>query len=358
MAQRRFASLPNNPVRIEKRVGTDLPVIAGVAAPFYKPGDPGTEYQLYEDLTERIMPGCFDRALKEDDCRGLFNHNVDFILGRCSAGTMKLSVDKVGLRYEIQVPDTQAGRDVLTSIRRGDVTGSSFSFLPHEEKGMVHFKEGDRYVRELHSVKLFDCGPVSYPAYSGSTTGVRALDGLAECRQELEAWRRTRPDTTDLDWLARNFAQMNADLFGGRLTLPRFEVVKTSGESGDLLGSYRRGSHTITIDPDLLSGRHPCFGRREFTRQGQGRYALDILLHEMVHAATPAASDEHGPAFIAECERVGGLLGGMRSVPVTADNARIWPEAQRKKSYYRERAITYQMAMARACEVELMILTG
>jgi HK97 family phage prohead protease len=196
--QRRFLSLADHPVKVEQRVGTEPPYLVGYAAPFYQRGNAGTEYQLYDDLVERIMPGCFDRALKEDDCRALFNHNVDFILGRASAGTMKLSVDKVGLRYEVQMPDTQTARDVMESIRRGDVTGSSFSFIPHEQKGMVHFKEGDRYVRELHSVRLFDVGPVTFPAYSGSTTGVRALDDPAEARKELEAWLQAESLTVQL----------------------------------------------------------------------------------------------------------------------------------------------------------------
>lgn len=185
--QRRFLALPSAPVRVEDR-GTDPPVVVGYAAPFYNAVDPTTEYQLAENLSERIMPGCFDRACREDDVRALFNHNVDFIMGRTASGTLKLSVDKVGLRYEIQPPDTQAARDVMASIRRGDVNGSSFAFIPHEEKGTVHFKEGERYIRELHSVQLFDVGPVVYPAYKATTSGVRALEGDDEAQKELNAW--------------------------------------------------------------------------------------------------------------------------------------------------------------------------
>jgi HK97 family phage prohead protease len=188
--QRRFLSLPGKPVRIEQR-GTDPPVIVGYAAPFWRQGDPGTEYRLYDDLVERIMPGCFDRACREDDVRALFNHNVDFVHGRLGAGTLALSVDSVGLRYEIKTPETHAARDVLESIRRGDVTGSSFSFIPHEN-GMKHSKEGARYVRELHSVQVFDVGPVTFPAYTGSSTGVRALEDPAEARRDLENWLTTK----------------------------------------------------------------------------------------------------------------------------------------------------------------------
>ncbi|WP_134736933.1 HK97 family phage prohead protease, partial [Escherichia coli] len=54
---------------------------------------------------EIIKPGAFDDVLN-DDVRGLFNHDPNFILGRSSAGTLSLSVDERGLRYDIVAPDT------------------------------------------------------------------------------------------------------------------------------------------------------------------------------------------------------------------------------------------------------------
>ncbi|KAA6031356.1 HK97 family phage prohead protease, partial [Pantoea sp. F_11] len=49
---------------------------------------------------EIIKPGAFDNVLG-DDVRALFNHDPNFILGRSAAGTLALSVDDKGLRYEI-----------------------------------------------------------------------------------------------------------------------------------------------------------------------------------------------------------------------------------------------------------------
>jgi phage head maturation protease len=72
------------------------------------------------------------------------------------------------------------------------VTGSSFSFIPHPEKGVVNVKEGNIYVRELHSVQLFDVGPVTFPAYQGSTTGVRALGDPQKAGRATSRSLRTR----------------------------------------------------------------------------------------------------------------------------------------------------------------------
>jgi HK97 family phage prohead protease len=71
--------------------------IAGYAAVFYNERDPGTEYQIAASVRERISPTAFDQTLKsKDDVVAAFNHNTDFLLGRRSNGTLRLSVDKVG----------------------------------------------------------------------------------------------------------------------------------------------------------------------------------------------------------------------------------------------------------------------
>ena len=91
-----------------------LPDVIGYAAVYYD-GTPGTEYKLWDGFIERIAPGAFDRALKEDDVRCFFNHDPNWVLGSTGAEppTLQLSSDIVGLRYQVQPPPTQAGRDVV-----------------------------------------------------------------------------------------------------------------------------------------------------------------------------------------------------------------------------------------------------
>jgi HK97 family phage prohead protease len=177
---------PNGRLRVERRAD-GKPVIVGYAACFHRQGDPGTEYNLYDDVVERILPGCFDRAIREkQDVRGCYNHDANAILGRTRAGTMRLSVDSTGLRYEIDPPDTQTARDLMESIKRGDVTGSSFAFQP-APGGVKTSRIGDVMVRELADVDLFDVGPVVYPAYAATSAALRAAAQRAALPRRVRA---------------------------------------------------------------------------------------------------------------------------------------------------------------------------
>lgn len=179
------------PIGVQSRAD-GKPVISGYAAVFYNANDPGTEYRMYSDMVERIMPGAFDKTLREDDIRGMFNHNDNYILGRVKAGTMRLSVDSRGLKYEIDPPDAQYARDVMESIRRGDITGSSFLFKPVTN---TYCEVEGNYIIERNEVKLYEVGPQPFPAYESTEAGVRSAADQAAVRRELEEWVKSRKGT-------------------------------------------------------------------------------------------------------------------------------------------------------------------
>jgi len=150
----------------------------GYSAVFYRADVDGTQFKLWDNVYERIMPGAFDEIAK-DDVRALFNHNASFILGRNVSGTLKLDVDDVGLRYDITLPDTQTARDLIEVVNRGDVSGSSFAFIAVADRWTREtVNEVEREVREVLTVRTMDVGPVTYPAYTATTTDVanRSLD--------------------------------------------------------------------------------------------------------------------------------------------------------------------------------------
>lgn len=181
MRQHRRFSVPGGnanqrKLTLQKRnVTSDSKVIRGYGAVFYNPADPSTEYWLWEDLVERIMPGAFDRVLKEaQDVRCLFNHDMNYVLGRTSSGTCRIAVDGVGLYYECdESPNDPQWQSVAEKLTRGDVTGSSFSFYPSVTVWETIKSEGGKSIdiRWIKEVGVcYDVGPVTFPAYEAATS--------------------------------------------------------------------------------------------------------------------------------------------------------------------------------------------
>lgn len=124
---------------------------------------------------EGLQAGAFDKALETSDVRAFVEHDRRLILGRQSAGTLKLHADEDGLHYEIpELPDTTYANDLLESVKRGDVSEASFSFEPGEVE-MKRAADGKR-VRLHTAVKsLLDISPVTIPAFSGTNVQLRSL---------------------------------------------------------------------------------------------------------------------------------------------------------------------------------------
>ena len=124
------------------------------------------------------MPGAFTDCLATNpDVRCLMNHNADVVLGRTAAKTLTLTEDDTGLRFSCDLPDTQAARDLRTSIERGDISQCSFGFIVRKQKWTEETDaEGvTQLTRELHAVDVFDVSPVTFPAYPQTSVDVRAL---------------------------------------------------------------------------------------------------------------------------------------------------------------------------------------
>ena len=169
---------------IEAREDGKRPRVSGYAAVYYRKGDTATEYRPPGGFTERIERGAFDRALRENqDVVALFDHDTSHLLGRTGAGTLQLESDERGLHYTISTADTTIARDVLANIRAGNLTGSSFAFVVRKEE-WEELEDGTA-IRTVQDVDLFDVGPVTKPAYDGTSTEAAAARGslrLAKAR--------------------------------------------------------------------------------------------------------------------------------------------------------------------------------
>lgn len=123
---------------------------------------------------ERIAPGAFAEAIREDDVRALFNHDPNLILGRTTAGTLLLAEDETGLRYEIDPPETQWARDLMVSVERGDISQSSFGFSVVREEWQAPSSPNELPLRTILEARLYDVSPVTFPAYEETTAEARS----------------------------------------------------------------------------------------------------------------------------------------------------------------------------------------
>jgi HK97 family phage prohead protease len=155
--------------QLEVRSSGDEPVkLIGYAAVFDR------DANIAGLFLERIAPGAFAAAVAEDDVRALFNHDPNFVLGRTAAGTLRLSEDETGLLYEVDPPDTQVARDLMVSVKRGDVNQSSFGFQVVRDEWLRAENAGDLPKRTILEARLFDVSPVTYPAYEETTAEARS----------------------------------------------------------------------------------------------------------------------------------------------------------------------------------------
>ena len=149
------------------------------------------------DFVERLDPGAFGivserRGRKKPlETRALWNHDPNYPLARYP-GTLRMTVDEVGLRYEFPVPDTSYGRDIASNIRAGIVKGSSFSFTVPSGGDSWAVEDG-RSVRTIQKIDtLLDVGPVTFPAYPDADVKVaqRSFDQYRQ-QQEIEVAKRS-----------------------------------------------------------------------------------------------------------------------------------------------------------------------
>jgi HK97 family phage prohead protease len=175
--------------------GGDKPKISGYASVFNS---------LSEDLgffREEVDPNAFDAVMGANpDVRALFNHDSNIVLGRTTAGTLRLSVDARGLAYEIDPPDTQMARDLMVSMKRGDITQSSYGFIVARDQWTDN-PDGSITRRVLEIEELLDVSPVTYPAYTSTAAQARDLPASmpAELRSRVIGTRAYRKAAADAE---------------------------------------------------------------------------------------------------------------------------------------------------------------
>ncbi len=163
----------------EKRAATEVKAsgrkLTGYVATF------GTETRI-SDFRETIRAGAFANSLRSNpDILALVDHDPGKVLGRSGSGSLILAEDQTGLRFELDLPDTQLGRDIAALSARGDIGGMSFGFNVPEG--------GDEWHGEVRTLKAVDLREISvvqaFPAYSGTSLAVRSRKPMTDAQRRI-----------------------------------------------------------------------------------------------------------------------------------------------------------------------------
>lgn len=193
--ERRYVPAVEASIELEERSAAS-PQIKGISPPF------NSQSADLGGFREIFAPTAFDRIVgrHRNDPRGnldvlaLFNHDENMVLGRTTSGTLEIAKSDRGLAYTITPPDTQLGRDLMTLIRRGDISGASFAFSVAPGGESWDNAEDGTPIRTVTDVGgLYDVSVVSRPAYPQSSAALRSLEAwrsqtltAAECKQIAE----------------------------------------------------------------------------------------------------------------------------------------------------------------------------
>jgi HK97 family phage prohead protease len=171
---------------------------------------------------ERIAQGAFKKTFREngDSIKVLAEHGFDPMIGKRALGTPKvLREEEEGAYYEVDLVDAQDVRELILPRLRAGLYGASFRFSVVREETVEEPDPSDENPlalaeRTIKECRLFEFGPVTFPAYA---------DATANARSRAHAMR-SMTDEYNAQAFVKSVARMNAD--------PRLKRAMEAAASG------------------------------------------------------------------------------------------------------------------------------
>jgi len=162
-------------IRTEQTESKEM-VITGTPIVFNTPTTINDPMGSYTEIIKRNALDGVDLA----DTRLLVSHDYNRIPLAKTPKTMELWTDEKGLQMRAVLPDTEEARSVYTAVKRGDMTGMSFSFTTDGDGSHYDVEKRTRTISRIN--KLYECSIVNFPAYQ--TASVEARSQMQEAEQE------------------------------------------------------------------------------------------------------------------------------------------------------------------------------
>ena len=169
----------------------DSRILSGYTAVF------NSESKDLGGFTEMISPTAFEGVIERSDVFAVLDHDRNKVLARSKMGkgSLELNIDEKGLQFRFESPNTTLGNDVLSMVKRGDLTDASFCFTVEDESWQK--REDGSYLRTINKIgDLFDVAICYNGAYPESYTEV-ALRSLDKFKEELRAAECVEEEDSD-----------------------------------------------------------------------------------------------------------------------------------------------------------------
>ena len=254
---------------------------------------------------EELAAGCFDESLQTRNVVGLWSHDTSQVLGNTKAGTLRVNSDEERLAFDLDLPDTQAGKDAYESVKRGDVDGVSFGMVVTKDKWTTEKRDDETiYKRTILEAELWELSLVAFPAYPANEVACRSLEKFKE---ESEMGNETKA-----------------------------KEPKKEGKLMETIRQIEKELEELRTNKDTETRTVPAVAITSGDKKQEQRAAFNHYLRTGELRAMAVSSDTKGAA-LAPADFAKEIIDGLKDVAVMRQLARILPPISGKSAAYPRR---------------------
>ncbi|SHF16488.1 HK97 family phage prohead protease [Caloramator proteoclasticus] len=191
MKEKELRQLVNERIEVREEQNQERRTIGGYALKYNSPTLIRDRWG--DEWLEEFAQGAFDKSIEKKNQKALWNHDSSKPLGSVKAGTLRFIPDITGLHYEIDLPNNSWGNDVYEIVKRGDVDGSSFGFIPIDDVwSKVQYEGREVYKRSIIEAELIEVSPCTFPAYDSSSISSRSFQDFKDSLKDLQEKQELR----------------------------------------------------------------------------------------------------------------------------------------------------------------------
>mgnify|MGYP001096803587 CR=1 FL=1 len=224
----------------------------------------GVESEVMRDIwgdsfVEELVPGCFDESLKSREVVALWSHDTRQVLGGTKNQTLRLNSTGERLNFDLDLPNTQPGKDAWESIQRRDVDGVSFGMVVKRDKWSDN---NGVYKRTILEAELWEISPTVFAAYSTSEIEVtcRSLENYKKEAKEMA--EEVKTDVKDMNTEGAIEVKEEREV-----KVPVVAISTNGAETREAFNHYLRTGEIRTADPIMVGGSGGALAPEDFARE-------------------------------------------------------------------------------------------